>query len=131
MTSLPSNTIARCRSRVILCALPFALTSLLAFSPVIDAAEAAPGLEITSCTVFSEQDESLAHDCASEARKLCPGPGTCELPIGLNLTEGKDLDNNPDTWELVRVEFSCRDVARINGPHYQNDHATMTLACQR
>ena len=108
-----------------------ALILLLACAPLVHADETAQGLQITGCTVFSERDKSISLDCASEARKSCAGPGTCELPIGLNLTGGKDPDGNPDTWELVRVEFSCHGIARINGPHYQNDHATMTLACQR
>lgn len=123
MTPSPKNFTARSKR--------CALILLLAAAPLVHADEAAKGLEITSCTVFSEQDKSISLDCASEARKSCAGPGTCELPIGLNLTAGKDLDGNPETWELVSVEFSCNGVARINGPHYQNDHATMTLACRR
>jgi len=107
---------------------------LMAAYPVAHAAEAAvpaAGLEISSCAVFSEHNEKLVHDCLTEARKSCPGPGTCELPIGMNLTAGKDIDANPETWELVKVTFTCKGIAHLNGPHYQNDHATMTLACQK
>ena len=113
-----------------LSAVPLAL-SIFAATQVCYAADPAAGLEITSCKVFSERDEKLVQDCAAVARKSCPGPGTCELPIGMNLTGGKDIDANPETWELVKVEFSCKGIAHLNGPHYQNDHATMTLACQK
>lgn len=131
MMPSPLTFIVRTWPQAQLCALPLALILCAGSSPVVHAQEAPQGLEITSCTVFFEQDKNLTHDCGGEARKICAGPGTCELPIGLNLTQGKDLDGNPDTWELVTVKFSCRGTARMNGPHYQNDHATMTLACQR
>jgi hypothetical protein len=131
MTSSPDTRIARQWRRGRLRALSFALILSMAATPLVSAQEAVQGLEITSCTVFSELDKNITHDCVNEARKSCAGPGTCELPIGLNLTQGKDLDGNPDTWELVRVEFKCKGIAHINGPHYQNDHATMTLACQK
>ena len=93
------------------------------------AAEPAAGIDITACSVYSDRDKSLRQDCVDEARKLCAGQYFCELPIGLNLTGGRDLDGNENTWELVRVDYSCAGKPHINGPHHQNDHATMTLSC--
>lgn len=89
------------------------------------------GLEITECLVYSETDDAKRHDCTTKARELCKsiGRGNCELPIGLVLTGGNDIDGNRDTWEKVRVRFRCGRVERVNGPHHQNDHATMILAC--
>lgn len=103
---------------------------IIAVGPTAFAEEAPPvAIEITGCAVWSELRGGIRHDCMDEARTICEGKGFCELPIGLNLTAGRDLDNDPDTWELVRVDYRCGAKALINGPHHQNDHATMTLAC--
>ena len=55
--------------------------------------------------------------------------GSCELPIGLVLSDGRDIDGNSATWEKVRVTFRCGQIKRVNGPHDQNDHASALLAC--
>jgi hypothetical protein len=93
----------------------------------------APGaqLEIAECVVFSERDSAKRFDCTAKAREVCAaGPaGNCALPIGLALSGGRDLDGNKDTWEKVRVKYRCGRTERINGPHHQNDHATVLLAC--
>ena len=107
----------------------WALALLVVMVPPSFAEGAFPIVEITRCAVWSEQQEGMRHDCSEEARKICSGRAFCELPIGLNLTGGRDLDSDPDTWELVRVDYSCAGKAHINGPHHQNDHATMTLSC--
>jgi hypothetical protein len=92
---------------------------------------AAPAkLEITECLVYSPTDETRRHDCTAKARELCSGgTGSCELPIGLVLSDGRDLDGNSATWEKVRVTFRCGQIKRVNGPHDQNDHASALLAC--
>jgi hypothetical protein len=107
------------------CALYLAIATM----PVLHADQATLELQITQCAVYSELDKSVQSDCADEARKVCAGLESCELPIGMNLTDGTDIDNNSKSWELVKVEYSCGGKTRINGPHYQNDHATMTLSC--
>ncbi|MEP7246650.1 MAG: hypothetical protein ABI885_23630 [Gammaproteobacteria bacterium] len=94
--------------------------------------QAAPArLEIVECLVFSETDQTKRFDCTVKARELCAsGPARrCALPIGLVLSGGRDLDGNRDTWEKVRVNYRCGKVVHTNGPHHQNDHATMLLAC--
>ncbi len=92
---------------------------------------AAPlNLEITECVVYSATDTTRRHDCTEKARELCrDNKGSCELPIGLVLSDGRDIDGNSATWEKVRVAFRCGQVKRINGPHDQNDHASALLAC--
>lgn len=99
--------------------------------PTAQADPATTGIHITLCSVYSEQAYALQSDCTDQAAHLCSGLDFCELPIGLNLTDGKDIDNNEASWELVRVEYACAGKPRFNGPHYQNDHATMSLFCRR
>ena len=90
------------------------------------------GLSITGCSVFSDRDKNLRHDCTAKAKSLCSSaaPNRCELPIGLALTDGRDLDGDPNTWEKVVVRYRCGTADRVNGPHDQNDHASMVLECR-
>lgn len=95
------------------------------------ASQNAPTLQVTQCTVYSEHDLSRTFDCTVKAREVCgksPVPH-CELPIGLSLSGGRDIDGNQGTWEKVRVRYKCGSAERINGPHHQNDHASMVLSC--
>lgn len=108
-----------------------ALCVVIAAIPVGHAGETTQGIHIARCSVYSEQDKSIKADCTRHARDLCTDLYYCELPIGRNLTDGKDIDNNEETWEMVKVDYLCAGKAQVNGPHYQNDHATMSLSCQR
>lgn len=84
-------------------------------------------INITHCVVYSERNKQLVSDCTAVARHACDGTAHCELPIGLSLTAGKDID--PKAWKKVRVDYTCGGRAEINGPHYQDDHASMVLGC--
>ena len=90
------------------------------------------GLTITECSVYSDTDKALHYDCTAKAKESCVASAAnrCELPIGLALTGGRDLDGNDDTWEKVVVHYRCGKADRINGPHHQNDHASMILECR-
>lgn len=88
-------------------------------------------IEILDCVVYSAADKTKRHDCTAKARELCRGAaGICELPIGLALTAGRDLDGDRKTWEKVRINFRCGQTQRVHGPHDQNDHATALLECR-
>lgn len=90
----------------------------------------AAGLEITECVVYRDFEAARRHDCTAKAKELCSNSArSCELPIGLALSGGRDIDGNPQTWEKVRVRYRCGGQQRINGPHHQNDHASMILSC--
>ena len=114
------------------------VTAALAGAPAASAQTSAqptpqaPSVSITECTVFSESDANIRHDCTAVAKGLCAkaAANRCELPIGLVLTDGRDLDGNADTWEKVLVRYRCGSADRINGPHHQNDHASMILECR-
>lgn len=89
------------------------------------------GLQIAECSVYSEAAPSRTYDCTAKAQERC-GKGQsqqCELPIGLSLTDGRDIDGNKATWEKVRVRYKCGSAVRINGPHHQNEHASIILSC--
>jgi hypothetical protein len=86
--------------------------------------------EITACVVYSETDKSKQRDCLSQARASCAAKAaTCELPIGLGLTNNEQLDGNAKSWKKVLVHYRCNQTERINGPHIQDDHATMIISC--
>jgi hypothetical protein len=53
-------------------------------------------IKVTACVVSSVRDKSIHQDCTSKASKLCDGTQYCELPIGVNLTDGRDID--PVGW---------------------------------
>jgi hypothetical protein len=87
-------------------------------------------IEIVDCVVYPEGEPSRTVDCAAKARTACNGAATCELPIGLALTDGQQIDHDARTWKKVRVRYRCEKVEHINGPHNQDDHATMLLGCR-
>jgi hypothetical protein len=100
------------------------------------AAQAAPQqpvravvIEIVECVVYPEDQPTRSVDCAAKARTVCNGATQCELPIGLALTDGRQIDSNARTWKKVRVRYRCDKAEHVNGPHTQDDHATMLLAC--
>jgi len=97
-----------------------------------DNSAAAPGgIKIASCTVSSTRDPGNAYDCSAEAAKDCNGRGECEIPIGYNLTAGKDIEPGSGlTGKRVTIKYDCGDAKwRQRGPYYQNDHATLILEC--
>ncbi len=109
-----------------------AICLLLLLNAITGAVHAQPpavSVKVERCAVYTEQDQDRTFDCTDIARQACPEESVCELPIGMNLTRGQDLDANEKTWELVKVEYSCGAKFKFNGPHYQNNHATMTLSC--
>ena len=89
--------------------------------------------QITSCLVFSVKSANKTYDCTTEARKAvhaCDPTQACEIPIGYNLTQGKDID--PGTGFLgkqVRINFTCADTPLQAGPYQQDDHASVILDC--
>jgi len=86
--------------------------------------------EITACVVYSDTDKSKQRDCLAQARASCSGKAsTCELPIGLGLTNNEQLDGNAKSWKKVLVHYRCNQTERVNGPHIQDDHATMIISC--
>lgn len=90
----------------------------------------APTPEITACVVYSDTDRSKQQDCLSQARAICAAKeATCELPIGLGLTNNEQLDGNAKSWKKVLVHYRCNQTERVNGPHIQDDHATMLISC--
>lgn len=93
--------------------------------------QGAAGLQITECSVYSEAEPSRSFDCTAKVQELCGQAQSqqCELPIGLSLTGGRDIDGDNGTWEKVRVRYKCGGAERINGPHHQNDHASIILSC--
>jgi hypothetical protein len=105
--------------------------------PVAVAAQEVSGekvkIEITSCVVYSVRHSAIKYDCIAEARSAlgtCDEPQSCEIPIGLNLTGGKDLD--PDSGFLgkqVKLVYRCAGYAMQSGPYQQDDHASLVLDC--
>lgn len=88
-------------------------------------------LQVAECSVYSEGAPSRTYDCTATAQDQCAKSQSqqCELPIGLSLTDGRDIDGNKATWEKVRVRYRCGAEVRTNGPHHQNDHASIILSC--
>ena len=91
-------------------------------------------IKVTACVVSSVRDKSIHQDCTSKASKLCDGTQYCELPIGVNLTDGRDID--PVGVPMVRrlgkvvdVEFQCGKTTEKRGPNPQNNNATLILSC--
>ena len=94
------------------------------------AAPPGPVIEIVECVVYPEGEPSRTVDCAAKARAACNGAAACELPIGLSLTDGQQIDHDAKTWKKVRLRYRCEKVEHINGPHNQDDHATMLIGCR-
>jgi hypothetical protein len=90
-----------------------------------------PTIEIAECVVYREGMRTQSVDCTEKVRAACNGLVRCELPIGLGLTDGRQVDGDARTWKKVRVRYRCGKIEHVNGPHNQNDHATMLLGCGR
>lgn len=117
---------------------PFIAMLALGYSSITAAADgaraAAPASpatpEITGCVVYSESDRTKQRDCLAQARASCASQAaTCELPIGLGLTNNESMDGDAKAWKKVLVHYRCNQSQRVNGPHIQDDHATMIISC--
>jgi len=91
-------------------------------------------IKVTSCVVSSVRDKAIRRDCTKSVSKLCDNTTRCELPIGLNLTDGEDID--PVGVPMVRrlgkvvtVVFQCGSTTEKRGPNLQNNNAALILAC--
>jgi hypothetical protein len=93
-------------------------------------AKGPPTPEITQCVVYADSNQSKQRDCLSQARASCAAQSpTCELSIGLALTDNEQIDGDPKSWKKVVVHYRCNQSQRTNGPHIQDDHATMIISC--
>jgi hypothetical protein len=91
------------------------------------AQSAAGTIDVRECVVYSVQNPAQRFDCLDRARELCDGKPLCELPIGLALSGGRDID--PKAAKKVKVLLSCGAHPFVQGPHDQDEHATMILLC--
>jgi len=92
-------------------------------------------IKVAACSVSSVRDKSIKFDCTAKAAEACNGKAKCELPIGANLTDNRDIDpvGPPSVRRLgkiVAVSYKCGDITARRGPYEQNDNATLTLDCQ-
>ena len=88
------------------------------------------GMKIVSCTVASIDETKQPYDCSPRAAELCNGKDLCEIQIGYNLTDGKDIDPTIGVvGKLVSIRYACGAIIRQRGPYNQNDHATLILEC--
>lgn len=94
-------------------------------------APAAYGIKIASCAVSSTRNPTKTYDCSALVTKLCNGRGECEIQIGDNLTDGKDVDpasGFPD--KMVTIKYDCGDAKpKQRGPYPQSNHASLFLEC--
>src|SRR5688572_1208658 len=112
-------------------------TVLLAQAPVhaqaiSDGSENAD-LQITSCVVSATKSPEKIYDCTAEARKAvedCKQMRECEIPIGYNLTSGKDIDPGSGfLGKRVIIIYTCGGGPQQGGPYHQNDHASLVMDC--
>jgi len=90
-------------------------------------------IQITSCVVNSVKHPGNTYDCMAEAKKAlgaCSEAQACEIPIGLNLTSGKDLDPGSGfLGKRVTILYVCGTEHMQGGPYEQDDHASLVLDC--
>ena len=118
----------------LLVGLPLYGNSAGAQDAFVQGSKATSNIKITSCMVSSVRDKSIQHDCTGIAASQCNGKDNCELPIGFNLTDGKDIDPVGVPMvrrlgKLVDIEYLCGDHKEKRGPNPQNNNATLSLAC--
>lgn len=94
-------------------------------------APVAQTIRISSCTVRPANTALQVFDCTREAAKICNGNAECELNIGLNMTDGKDIDPAGGyLGKSVIVKYDCGDnMSRQRGPYHQSNHASVILEC--
>lgn len=115
----------------------FSASVLLAKSGVHaqdDSAESGQvSMQITSCLVYSVKSSSKTYDCTTEAKKAaeaCNRKQACDIPIGYNLTSGKDIDSGSGfLGKQVKIAYTCGDIPLQGGPYNQDDHASLVLDC--
>jgi len=109
----------------------FALTRLGAQAQEVSGEKV--NIQITSCVVYSVKHPGTTYDCIAEAKKAlgsCNEPQSCEIPIGYNLTSGKDLDPGSGfLGKQVKVTYKCGSDSMQGGPYQQDDHASLVLDC--
>lgn len=90
-------------------------------------------LEIKSCVVFSVKSPGKTYDCIREAKQAaesCKQMEHCEIPIGLNLTSGKDIDPGSGfLGKQVKIIYVCGGGPTQGGPYQQDDHASLVIDC--
>jgi len=114
-----------------------ALSVCLLLTPLSAQAQEVSGekvsIEITSCVVYSVKHPANTYDCIAEAKKAlgtCNEAQSCEIPIGYNLTSGKDLDPGSGfLGKQVKITYKCGTDSMQGGPYQQDDHASLVLDC--
>jgi len=115
----------------------FSASVLLAEAAVhaldIPVASGKVSMQITSCLVSSVKSPGKTYDCTTEANKsvaACNGTELCEIPIGYNLTAGKDIDPGSGfLGKRVKIVYQCGAVSQQWGPYNQDDHASLVMDC--
>lgn len=92
-------------------------------------------IKVATCSVSSVRDKSIRFDCTPKAAEACDGKAKCELPIGVNLTDGRDIDpvgplSVRRLGKVVAVTYKCGSTTARRGPYHQSDNATLLLDCQ-
>jgi hypothetical protein len=90
-------------------------------------------LQIKSCVVSSTRSPDKTYDCTTEAIKAaeaCKQMEECEIPIGYNLTSGKDIDPGSGfLGKRVTIVYTCGGGPQQGGPYHQDDHASLVMDC--
>lgn len=86
-------------------------------------------IRITECIVYPEAQPTQTTDCTGYVQSACKDMQVCEIKIGLALTGGRELGADARAWKKVRIRYRCGDVAKVNGPYVQSEHATVRLSC--
>jgi hypothetical protein len=97
-----------------------------ATSPPLDPASV---IDILDCVVYPEGKAEPTADCAGKVRTACGRTAHCSVPIGLALTDGRQIDGDARTWKKVRIHYRCGQQKHVEGPYIQDDHATVILSC--
>ena len=94
------------------------------------AVEAPAGLDFVECQVYPVENPTTTFDCVGNIRKSCGTANPCEVVIGLQLTDGRQIDGDAKAWKKVRVRYRCGSDLKTVGPYVQSEHATIRLICQ-
>lgn len=87
-------------------------------------------MQITSCLVYLTKSPDKTYECTATVAEACNGKQQCEMPIGYNLTGGKDVDPASGfLGKMVKITYTCGGHSRQRGPYQQNEHASMILEC--
>lgn len=105
-------------------------TMLAAAGSPSAAAPASAGIDFVECQVYAVEKPTTTFDCNSSIKKACGESNPCDVVIGLQLTEGRQIDGDAKAWKKVRVRYHCGDGTKVVGPYVQSEHATIRLICQ-